>query len=355
MIRLTKTEHLQWNICKYTPFIYKYYADYLQYLFEKSELERFSLHSLVDVVYAETSIMLETENIDTATVDESSEISFSTAKQMVKINNPNYTGVGIKIGIIDVALPDTQIPFTNGSIKECYGIETEVDSHPRIIGSILGGNQGIASGADLYFFQLKITGTAAELQKHGMYAALDWMIERQINIINMSMSINPITSNYDGYSAYIDYCVSKYKFSFVKSAGNNGYTTSPGLGLNVITVGAINSGKKLWNTSGRGVSSQYEELICKPTLVAPGVKLKAPYAPAGTGTSYAAPIITGMIALLMEEFPAIRFQPEIILSVLVNGAETLPSQTSLWDSECGAGLANYASFFHEVSDFSYGL
>ena len=82
--------------------------------------------------------------------------------------------------------------------------------------------------------------------------------------------------------------------------------------------------------------------LLKPDVVAPGGKISdIDNIDICTGTSYAAPMVTGIIALLMEEFAVLKTNPALVKSVLHLGAESLPSQTSIFDQQAGFGLINY--------------
>lgn len=79
--------------------------------------------------------------------------------------------------------------------------------------------------------------------------------------------------------------------------------TIPSTAAKVITVGAYNSDYQSYaDFSGRGFTRMTNQV--KPDLVAPGVGLMAPRSGGGyeevTGTSFAAPVVTGSAALLMQ-------------------------------------------------------
>ena len=122
--------------------------------------------------------------------------------------------------------------------------------------------------------------------------------------------------------------------------------TIPSTSYNVISVGAYNAGNNSYGSfSGRGFTKRIQTV--KPDIVAPGVAIRAA-APGGgyanrTGTSMAAPFVTGSSALLMEWGIVKENDPfmygEKVKAQIIKGAvplpgEELPSNRTGWGRLC---------------------
>lgn len=128
--------------------------------------------------------------------------------------------------------------------------------------------------------------------------------------------------------------------------------TIPSTAAKVITVGAYDSTYQSYaDFSGRGYADTERTIgvvtagIAKPDLVAPGVGVLAPdiygsYLPV-TGTSFAAPIVTGSVALLMEWGIVQGNDPflygEKVKAYLRKGARPLRGVNSYPDARVGFG------------------
>ena len=327
-----------------------YYSPYIEVVFDdldeysRCEHELVSLLSNPEAVLSACSTVVVNDVSDEAIYDSTScttDYLLTDAFEDIGVSDSLYTGNGIKVGIIDVGVPYTY-NLKNGKYTM---ITSGEDMHSTVIASIIGGTSGIAK--DVYFYCMDDTGSIVNdsnllIDTYG------------VNIINMSLGYVGV-GYYTKYDACVDNIVSNTGCTFVKSAGNRGQSafsydrlvTAPGCSLNAITVGSVNYNGNVSVFSSWVASDSF---LYKPDVVAPGERLwDIPNIPnvdargneGHHGTSYAAPMVVGTIALLMEEFPILKTNPALVKSVLHLGAEKLPSQTSYFDQQAGFGLLNY--------------
>ncbi|HEX4948224.1 MAG TPA: S8 family peptidase [Blastocatellia bacterium] len=254
--------------------------------------------------------------------------------------------------------------------------------------------EGIAPSVNL--ISLKVLGDDGAGLTSSLIAAIDWCIYNRatykIRVINLSIG----TVAKDSY-LYDPLCLAARRahaagILVVAAAGNEGKDRygnklyggihSPGIDPSVLTVGAANtfntdqrSDDRIASYSSRGPTrgyytdslgvKHYDNLI-KPDLVAPGNRLISALSrnPDGkdslnnlvlsnpvlvlntstkiedrlmllSGTSVAAPVVTGAAALLFELNP--NFTPNLVKAILMYSAQPLAGYNTL---EQGAGLIN---------------
>lgn len=241
------------------------------------------------------------------------------------------SGKGVTVAVLDTGLspgPDFYgrivkfVDLVNGR-KACY----DDSSHGTHVCGILGGSgklsrgryAGIAPGCLLV--PVKVLdrdggGAFADVRK-GIW----WVIENRkrykIRILNLSVG-TVREEKEEGDEAEEALILEAAEAAWdagivvVAASGNKGPAdksiTVPGSSRKVITVGAYDDCGKICY-SGRGPT---RECICKPDLCAPGSGILST-APLGagrrlvyqrkSGTSMAAPVVSGAAALLLEKYP----------------------------------------------------
>lgn len=250
-------------------------------------------------------------------------------------DNETYTGYNIVVGLLDTGTFNTTLSvFANTDYEVFAQSGSSVSDHATQMAAIIACNQGVAKESKLLSAQL--IGTPCE--------EFEWMIDRNVNVINISLGEASPNGTYQTFSAICDYVVRNYDVTIVASAGNYGETTkfvtNPGLGYNVITVGATDLGNDLMDLSSYRTSGTPS----KPTLVVCGESTDfddLSYQYSGAGTSVSSAIATGMVAMLMESNTQLKTQPERIHAILVANSETLAgmsyTQANGFDDHVGAG------------------
>lgn len=141
---------------------------------------------------------------------------------------------------------------------------------------------------------------------------------KNIDIINASCSEDMIPYELSYSSRWFDAIVATYNITLVASAGNTDNPTnyqnvlSPAGGYNSIAVG-------VYNTYLNRMCDNYkynagdDKVSYKPDLVV----AMDNYAGSFGATSAGAPVVTAIVAMMMEQDPSLKGQPEIIKSILM--------------------------------------
>ena len=177
---------------------------------------------------------------------------------------------------------------------------------------------GIAPGVKLVV--LKVLDQKGNGMTDHVLEGIDWLLANrekyQIRILNISVGMMATAGQAE--KAALLYAVDKIwdsGIAVVSAAGNNGpgenTVTIPGISRKVITVGSLDDqtvgkkGKLIRGYSGFGPT---ECCIVKPEILAPGTHVTScareenAYI-AKSGTSMAAPVVTGALALALERHP----------------------------------------------------
>jgi serine protease AprX len=272
------------------------------------------------------------------------------------------------------------VDFVNGR-----SLPYDDNGHGTHVAGIIGGNgydsfgqkAGIAPNASL--ISLKVLDANGSGTISNIIAALNWVAANaqtyNIRVVNMSVGATIRESYYTDPLTLAVKKVTDKGITVVAAAGNIGKNangqeqfggiTAPGNAPWVLTVGASStmgtltrSDDTLGDYSSRGPT--YLDFNAKPDLVAPGtgtISLAAPgstfytskvqYLLSGlrltankpylslTGTSMAAPVVSGTVALMLQANPTLT--PNLIKAILQYTAQVYPGYKPL---EQGAGFLN---------------
>lgn len=330
-------------VSKYTPYIEFTYQRDKYFNFKQNISNEINKNASIDVAYIKDVTINKTGQLRHA-------MYLSGVSDNYLTNSNTRTGYGIKVGVLEPGLVDEDAAcFSIGQVTT-HIQDTPLESvqeHATDMAGYIAGSDGIASDAEIYSSYL--WGSPSE--------EIDWLLDNGVHIINMSYGDANPTGEYASDSAYIDMIVNNYKITMVGAVGNYGQSSqlvaNPGLAYNVIGVGSGNSG---------GYPEQFSSYIeysggPKPTLMAYGSGISLPSISAfNSGTSVSCAVVSGIIALLMEEYPILKERPELVISTLVASAYQ-PSNAILesngLNDQGGAGLIRYDQFHHAYIDNSY--
>lgn len=330
-------------ISYYSPYIEIVFDDIDEYSSNREKLLASAMSS--DAVLSIGSYAVYDDIYVEATIDSSTYSTIYPIDQAfadIGVLDSVFTGDGVVVGVWDAGIPTSTVNMKPGHYTM---VDTDTHVHSTVVTSILGGTSGVAEDVHFVCFLSEDRG----------FADINLLIDTyNVNAINMSLGYG-FGGYYTECDASIDNIVANTGCTFVKSAGNRGdadaIITAPGCAMNAITVGAVNFSHNLSYKS----SYVADDYLMKPDVVAPCGRFSGipNLSTTSSGTSYAAPMVTGTIALLMEEFPILKTNPAMVKSVLHLGAEKLPSQTSYFDQQAGFGLINYQNMRNCLLNSNY--
>jgi serine protease AprX len=310
------------------------------------------------------------------------------------------TGRGVGVAVIDTGItgngPDFQVSQSNStsrviaSVVVDPGASTAADTygHGTDVAGLIAGNGGYlpssdpmwgkyaGTAPDANLISIKIsddTGAATTLDAiYGLQFAVDNKSAYNIRVVNLSFRS---TTSQSYLTDPLDAAVEQAWFSgivVVAAAGNLGtapdaVSYAPANDPYVITVGGVDeqgTGSTYDDTvaswSSRGVT---QDGITKPDVLAPGAHIVGTLASGSafgtlcpsciignnqyfqaSGTSLAAPIVSGIAADLLAVYPS--WTPSMVKGAIVNTAQPL----SGGGSEVNAGAAYWADYGDLTSD-----
>jgi serine protease AprX len=282
-----------------------------------------------------------------------------------------YTGTGIGVAVLDSGVVPSA-DFGNRLVQvELNGQTSITDTygHGTFVAGVVGGASpdgryvGIAPGASIYAINVNDAGA---VYTSNVILGLDWVdANRQaynIRVVNMSLAETTATSY---RSSSLDSAVERlwqHGVVVVVSAGNLGPGTAlyaPGNDPFVITVGAIDAAGTLSTGDDRPATfssaGTTQDGFSKPDLAAPGrqvpsilpsgtilgqqaplANLLAPGYATMSGTSFAAPQVAGVAALLLQQRPELT--PDQVKWLLTQTSRSLSGSGRALDIAAAIGF-----------------
>ncbi|MCX4362288.1 MAG: S8 family serine peptidase [Clostridia bacterium] len=323
----------------YSPYVHISYED--KFAFQRYEdefIDNVKTNSDISEIHVTTPI----ESIEQAASITSSVTRYDMQDVLKDIgaDDQTYTGSGLKVGIMEAGgiTTENKHPELSGLDIRTAGDSSTEDEHAERVTRLLCGANGVARGIhSAYVYHTALNSS--------FIPAMNWFLDNLCLVINASLGFPSNAGKYSWASAFMDFQVRYNRVIFCICAGNEGantnhYVTPPGTAYNAITV--ANSTKDAYIRNKSSYEVEKELKMNKPTIAAPGTgvitdknnNLRA-------GTSYAAPIVTGIVIKLLGEAPALQLFPEAMSAILIASATNANGQSDKWDNRAGAGIVNY--------------
>ncbi len=320
-----------------------------------------TLSEAVDMAMNDSVLSLENGNvkIENNMATSSSAISVPYAQNLF----PNCTAAGVKIGMVEPGNPNFDYACFDGyidgnrvSVRESEDADEsspyydDFEVHASLVAAIMiGKNSGIARDFEHFY-------SAGVLSKDEIYEATEWLLDNGVNVINYSMGIvGEETTEYNDLAKWFDHIAYNHSVHCVLSSGNShaNKVNNMAMAYNVITVGNIDDrgtisrdDDLIWATldietgivSGSAYNDTKTDVAYKPDLCAPGCSIDIPdvenfyyfYNPhyktidreEECGTSYSAPHVSGVVAILCSRYPTLLTKQALVKSILLSSVST---------------------------------
>lgn len=229
------------------------------------------------------------------------------------------TGNGVKVAVLDTGIdlyhPDLKVTdgtcfvIDNTGSLNCTNGYLDKNGHGTHVSGIISainnnvGSIGVAYNAQLY--AVKVLGDDGEGYSSSVLKGIEWAIDKKVDIINLSLAT---PQDDPAVKAMMDYAYQK-GILIVAAAGNNGTSSGigdtaeyPGKYDSVISVAALTqlNGRATFSATGPSI-----ELIAPGELIYSTLPTSVSSSGYGkmSGTSMAAPYVSGLLALYKEQYP----------------------------------------------------
>lgn len=292
------------------------------------------------------------------------------------------TGENIKIGMFDGHVPSVNAATFAHATESIYRHDTidyrdnHTDMHSTAVASTILGKMvvngetvfsGVVPDATLYC-------TARESNRCNNSAtwkeSFEWLVQNGVNVINISHTVTEANATgYNDTSRWIDHIAYQHSVTVVASSGNSNYGDgNPFVSPLVYCHNAIivSDVKLEIDADGNYVFSEKSDTaytnsnVFYPHVLAPGKfgSINRIGVANASGSSFSAPIVTGMVAQLMQADNSLLFNPTLVKAIIMAGANGMKSSTEVnvngtdMDRKFGAGVVNAINSYSLVGGTS---
>lgn len=285
-----------------------------------------------------------------------------------------HTGKGVVVATMDTGVdlrhPDLQRKWRGGTNSwfDPHGEEAapyDALGHGTQAMSVILGGSALGVAPDARWISVRMFNSAGRASMSDIHLAFQWLMNPDgdaatldaPDIVNASWTLTGRAAGTCHLEFSRDIAALKSAgIAVVFAAGNDGPTpgtsSSPGDNPGVLSIGAVEADLGIARQSSRGPSACDGEVF--PKLVAPGVGVRTADLSHGgvltyatvSGSSLAAPHVSGVLALLAGAFPAASLAE--LEAALVRGAQDL-GDTGL-DNRYGHGFVHALAAFKVLQD-----
>lgn len=294
--------------------------------------------------------------------------------------NMGVTGAGIVVANMDTGVdmqhPELAAKWLGGPTGwfdpngEHPTTPYDADGHgTQTMGVMVGGDAGgtaIGAAPDAQWVAVKIFDDNGAATLSAIHQGFQWLLDPDGDPATADAPADVVNDSW-GFSTNVNQCINEFAsdidalktagIAVVFSAGNQGpnvnTSISPANNLQGYAVGAVDSSLTIADFSSRGVSPcDTDPNAVFPEVVAPGVAIHTTDLSFGgnalytdvSGTSFAAPQVSGVMALLLSAFPGTDVAT--LESVLETTAQDLDVLGP--DNNYGYGLVDSVAAYNEL-------
>jgi subtilisin family serine protease len=271
--------------------------------------------------------------------------------------NKNLNGSGVLVGVLDTGIDGSHSEFSgktihfmefdkNGNQVPAGAPSRDAGSHgTHVCGLIAGSKVGVAPKADIAMAAVLTipgpNGLAGYLVQ--ILTGLNWLIKSDFRGPQANPGVDLVNASLGspGFNPYLYSSLAQARQAagtlIAAAIGNSGtlgidHHGSPGNYDITVGVGAIDANGNVAGFSDWGTVPQFNN-VPKPDLCAPGVAVTSSVPGNGyqamSGTSMAAPIVTGTLALLLQKNPAHTLNVAGLLAALSTLVSTLTGAANI--------------------------